>query len=239
MPDSDPHQSDLTAFLEQFVTDERKERIRHVLESRTRYITVVLEDIYQPHNGSAVLRSCDALGIQDIHTIENYNPLDISSGVTKNAHRWLTLHRYREEGEQNTKRCYQQLRESGYSIAATSPHEVKKTISLNDLPLNQKTAIVFGAEKFGLSEYAKNDADYNLQIPMYGFSESYNISVSAALCLYQAVHKMREELESGAWQLSEKERTELHSAWIRKSVKNVSRIEANYLRGLQGDKESS
>ncbi|RMH72009.1 MAG: TrmH family RNA methyltransferase [Gemmatimonadetes bacterium] len=211
-------QQDLIEFLTQHITPERRARIDEVLTYRTRYITLVLEDVYQPHNASAVLRSCDCFGIQDVHIIEKRNAYKVNTDVALGASQWLTLHRFRQEdpagGVDATQRCFNHLREKGYYLIATTPHTDR---TLEEVPLDQPLALVLGTELLGLSSVALELADERVKIPMYGFTESFNISVSAAVMLY---HLIRELHHSGRdWHLSEDEMQALRLAWIRKSLK--------------------
>lgn len=215
----------LTEYLREFATEARWHKIEEVAGQRTRHICVVVEDIYQPHNASAVLRSCDGFGIQDVHIIENSNEFDASSQVTIGADQWLTLHRYRNPESDNTELCFNKLKEQGYKVIATSPHE--NDTNLNDLPLDQKTALVFGTELDGISDRAKELADGFVKIPMAGFSESFNISVSAAVCLYNLTRRLR--ASDINWKLSEEEIEELKYQWLRKSIKAGEQLEQAFM----------
>ncbi len=216
---------EITEYLSGFVTEDRLDRIEQVLKQRTRHLTVVLEDIYQSHNASAVLRSCDGFGIQDVHIIENRNSFDASSGVTIGADRWLSLHRYKKTDADNTRLCLDHLKKQGYTIVATTPHT--EDVAIQELPVEGKTALVFGAEQEGLSDRALELADVYVKIPMFGFSESFNISVSAALCLYDFTSRMRSsELD---WELAEHELQQIRYSWIRKSIKAGTALEKQYL----------
>lgn len=206
---------ELVQYLQEFVTDDRWQTINDVLEKRTRYLTVVLEDIYQPHNASAVLRSCDCFGIQDVHIIENRNEFDPNKGVTIGADKWISLQTYNEQQKNNTLQCYRQLKEKGYRIIATTPHKDDTTI--DEVPVDQKTALVFGAEMAGLSDYALEQADGYAKIPMVGFSESFNISVGAALCLYELSTRLRKIRDD--WTLDDDEKLELQLDWLKKSIR--------------------
>lgn len=219
-------QTELVNYLRKFATESRWEKITEVAEQRTRHITVVVEDIYQSHNASAVLRSCDGFGIQDVHIIENRNEFDPSSQVTIGADQWLSIHRYKEPGIDNTEACFSKLKEEGYKIVATSPHE--NDTNLNDLQITDKTALVFGSEIDGISDRAKELADGFVKIPMAGFSESFNISVSAAVCLYNITRRLK---ESGVnWQLSQQELDDLKLEWLRKSIKAGEQLEKAFLK---------
>ena len=221
---------ELVGYLRGFITEERWITLNKVLQERTRYFTVVLEDIYQSHNASAVLRSCDCFGIQDVHIIENDHNFNLSKGVTIGADRWLTLQKYRSEGSDNTLDCFSDLREKGYRIIATTPHE--EDVTIEKLPIDSKTALVFGAELPGLSETAIQDADGFAKIPIYGFSESYNVSVSAALCLYELSKRLRESDIN--WGLTAKEKTVLQLDWLEKSVRASEQLKQKYLEEREG-----
>lgn len=215
----------LIKYLRGFATESRWQKITEVVEQRTRHISVVVEDIYQSHNASAVLRSCDGFGIQDVHIIENKNRFDASSQVTIGADQWLSLHRYNEPNIDNTEYCFKKLKDLGYKVIATTPH--KTDFDLNDLPITEKTALVFGTELDGISDRAKELADGFVKIPMAGFSESFNISVSAAVCLYNLTRRLR-----GAdidWQLSSEEKEELKYLWLKQSIKAGEQLERAFL----------
>lgn len=204
----------LFAALEEMAPEGRIERFNHVLNNRTRYATVVLENIFQPHNASAVMRSCDCFGIQDIHVIENDNEYTLNPQVAMGATKWIDLHRYNEQ-ENNTRPALEQLKANGYRLVATSPH--KKANKLSEFDVTRgKFALLFGSERPGLSETAFEMADEFLYVPMYGFTESFNISVSAALCLQQLNEKIRNEVPN--WGLSQKEKNEILLDWHKKSL---------------------
>lgn len=210
-----------TQHLSGFITDRRKARIEGVLRKRTRYISVILENIYQDFNASACLRSCDCFGIQDVHVIENAHTFKPAHGVSLGAQQWLSLHRYNNKDE-NTADAIAAIKARGYRVLATSP--LPKAKSILDIDLHESpVAVMMGAEVTGLSEEAFNLADEIVTIPMRGFSESFNISVSTALCLSH----LREKLERNgiAWQLSEEELTVLRHEWYRVSVRSWQKHE--------------
>lgn len=220
---------DLIEYLRSFATEARWQKITEVVAERTRHISVVVEDIHQPHNASAVLRSCDGFGIQDVHIIENRNSFNASSQVTIGAHQWLTLHKYNKPDSENTERCFHALKNKGYQVIATTPHE--NDSNLNDLTIDQKTALVFGSELDGVSEKAKEFADGFVKIPMSGFSESFNISVSAAVCLYNVTRRMR--TSDIHWNLTEDEMIELQVEWLKKSIKAGEKLEQAFYANLK------
>lgn len=210
--------------LRPFVTDNKMELFDMCLAQRTRYITVVLEDIYQPQNASAVLRSCDCFGVQDVHVIENDHAYDINPKVVHGASKWLHVHKYHEE-ETNSERCLSGLKAKGYRLVATSPRA--DSIPLHELPLDKPIALMMGTEKHGLSELALGMADMRVTIPMVGFTESLNISVSAAICLQNLTHRLRQS--PFTWQLDEEERSTLLLEWMRKMVRDAEAIERRLL----------
>lgn len=222
----------LVTYLRKFATESRWDKIVEVAEQRTRYISVVVEDIYQSHNASAVLRSCDGFGVQDVHIIENHNNFDASRQVTIGADQWLSFHRYNEPDIDNTEVCFSRLKKEGYRIVATTPHE--NDANLNDLDLNQKTALVFGSEIDGISDRVKELADGFLKIPMAGFSESFNISVSAAVCLYNITRRLR--ASSIDWKLTDEELDQLTYEWLKKSIKAGNQLEENFFKDRQANK---
>ena len=205
----------LFEFLSYYITDRKKQIICDNIKERTRYITVVLEDIFQPQNASAVLRTCDCFGIQDVHIIENQNAYNINPDVVLGATQWLTLKNYNKK-ENNTLDAIKELKSKGYRIIATTLSD--KNTSLNDFQLNKgKSALFFGTEQTGLSSDVIENADEFLKIPMYGFTESFNISVSAAIILHDLTLKLRQSEIN--WHLSETEQDELKVNWVKNTLK--------------------
>lgn len=215
----------LISHLSKFVNEGRLRQFEKKLQYRTRYLTVVLEDIFQPHNASAVLRSCECFGIQDLHIIENNNEYRISPDVALGSHKWLTLHRYNNPVN-NTPAALALLRKEGYRIVAATPH--KNDCNLEDFDLEKgKTALIFGSELNGLSATALDMADEYLKIPMVGFTESLNISVSAAICIHYLTLRLR---QSGLpWPLTDPEKQSVMLSWLRNSIKKVELIERSFL----------
>jgi tRNA (guanosine-2'-O-)-methyltransferase len=198
--------------LANFVTDNKRGKMAKVLDMRTRQVTIVLEDIYQSQNASATLRTADCMGLQDIYIIENYNDYQLNPEVSLGASKWLDLHRFNEAEANNTEICFKHLREKGFRIVGTSL--AADSLHPADLPLEQPLALVFGNEEYGLSEYAQQHTDLNIKIPMYGFTQSFNISVSVAISLSHVVEALhRSEL---AWQLSDAEKQEILLRWYKK-----------------------
>jgi len=218
----------ITDHLSQYITDHKKQFIEKVLSERTRHITLVLEDIYQSQNASAVVRTCECLGLQDIHIIEEDSKYAVNKRVLKGANKWIDLYRYKMKGFNNTEICFRKLHEQGYQILVTDPSP--DGVSINEIPVDKKIAVVMGNELKGTSSFALDHADQKIFIPMHGFTESFNISVSAAICLNTLLTKMRET--STSWQLSEEEKETLRLQWYRKVVRRSDLIEQEFLRSI-------
>lgn len=214
---------DLLTYLQSFITENRKETFERVLNKRTRHFTVVLEDIYQKHNTSAVVRSCDVFGLQDIHIIENKYKSYVTNQVAKGAHKWIDFHYYNKL-EYNNQVCVDALRRKGYKIIATTPHN--DSCFLQEFDITNKSAFVMGVEKEGVSQDIMNQADGFLKIPMVGFTESLNISVATAIILQNITSRLRNSEVN--WQLSEDEKNELRIDWTKKSIHDVEKIIERY-----------
>lgn len=224
--------------LEKLVSENKKQLIEEVLAQRTHYVTVVLEHIQKPHNASAVLRTVEALGLQHFYMVAprrqtEENPdqsvsayYKANPGVVKGAIKWIDVYNYSDPEGDNTTNCLAALKNKGYAIAVTSPHE--KGHFPEQLPIDKPLAVIFGNEQEGVSQAALNAADYFLQIPMWGFTESYNLSVSAAICLYTLMNRIRNS--PCRWQLGEQEKMELRLQWYRKLVRRSAIIESELLR---------
>lgn len=206
-----------------YVADSRVEGLKRVLESRTRRITVALENIYHSQNASAVVRSCECFGIQDISVIENSAQFLASNGVARGAFKWLTYHRYHSE-QFNTPEAYADLRKRGYTIVAASPHP-GHDITLYDLDVRKAPiAVVFGAEKVGLSQWAIDNADYQMVIPMCGLTESLNISASAAIVMSHLRREVDLHLSPEQVRLSDDEQIEIYSHWLLASIRDAHSV---------------
>lgn len=217
----------LLEHFAQYISEHKKEFAEKVLTERTKQVTVVLEDIYQSQNASAALRTCECMGLQDIHIIENTTKYEVNKYVLKGSYKWLSLHRYKQKNKNNTEVCFRQLKDNGYTLYATDPGA--ESISVYDIdPCASKAAFIFGNELEGLSEYALTHADHRIKIPMYGFTESLNISASVAICLSAAISKLKSAQEN--YGLSVEEKDQLRLAWYRKMVKRSEIIEKEFLR---------
>lgn len=234
--------SDLVDHLSGFVTESRLEVFQRVLAQRTRYLTVLLEDIYQAQNASAVLRTCECVGIQDVHIVEEANEYEINPDVAVGSNLWLNVHHYNSgvpidselhnrkperKGGVYINEAVEALKARGYRIVATSPHKEGSTPETFDLEKG-KAAFMFGTELEGLTESALDLADEFIQIPMLGFTESYNISVSAAVIMYT----LRKRLEESSiqWRIGKEEQAYILLDWLRGSIKMGEQIENKFLR---------
>ena len=209
----------LLQYLQTYLTENRRERFKKVLAQRTKHFTVAIEDVYQLHNTSAVIRSCDVFGIQDVHIIEEVNSKRIDREIAMGAQKWVDLHRYH-----TTASCIYNLRAMDYQIVATSPHA--KDCDLIDFDVTKKSCFFFGRETEGLSQHVLDEADCFLNIPMFGFTESLNISVSAAIILQYVTSKLRKSRMD--WRLTEAEHIEKEFDWIKKTIKNYDALVEHY-----------
>ncbi|WP_347372777.1 RNA methyltransferase [Aequorivita sp. Q41] len=210
----------LLQYLQTYLTERRKNLFQKVLLDRTRHFTVVTEDVYQLHNTSAVMRTCDVFGIQDLHVVEEKVSKRIDKEIAMGAQKWVDFKRY-----SSIKDCISNLKNSGYQIIATTPHT--NSTMLHDFDVTKKSAFFFGKETDGLSDTVMNAADGFLKIPMYGFTESLNISVSAAIILQSVVSRMKQT--NIDWQLSETEKFEIEMQWLQKTIKASGEIIERYI----------
>lgn len=209
----------LLAHLETFITEKRKKRFKDILPYRTKHFTVATEDVYQLHNTSAVMRTCDVFGIQEINIVEEVNAKQIDREIAMGAQKWVDLNRF-----DNVKTCIKNLKAKGYQIVATTPH--KNDCDLIDFDISKKSCFFFGRETEGLSDEVINTADCFLKIPMVGFTESLNISVSAAIILQHVTSKLRKSTIN--WQLTDAEIIEKRFDWIKKTVNDYDAIVERY-----------
>ncbi|NDV43992.1 TrmH family RNA methyltransferase [Flagellimonas sediminis] len=210
---------DLLAYLEGYLTEERKQRFLEVLKLRTRHITVAIEDVFQMHNTSAIIRSCDVFGVQEVHVVEDRFARMLDKNIAMGAEKWVDVYKYH-----NSTACMAALKKQGYQIIATTPHD--NSTLLSDFFPDQKSALFFGTEKGGLSDEVMQQADGFLKIPMVGFSESLNVSVAAAIIIQEVAHKVRtSQLD---WCLTDDEILEKRLDWTKKSIQHVKGIIKRY-----------
>jgi tRNA (guanosine-2'-O-)-methyltransferase len=211
--------TDYLDYLENIITENRKENFLRVLKNRTKHFTIAVEDVFQMHNASAVMRSCEVFGIQELHVIEERFGKRIDKEIAMGAQKWVDISTY-----DSVANCVDALKNKGYQIIATTPHE--NDCLLEDFDISKPSALFFGTERDGLSEEILSRADGFLKIPMVGFTESLNISVSAAIIIQNLTNRLRNSDVS--WQLTEGEILEKRLDWAKKSIKDIKRIEARY-----------
>ncbi len=210
---------DLLDYLEGFLTDSRKEKFLKILESRTNHFTIAMEDVYQLHNTSAVMRSCEVFGIQELNVVEQKFGKRIDTEIAMGAQKWVDINRFN-----SMQNCMDSLREKGYQIIATTPHN--DSCMLHEFDVTKRSAIFFGTERDGLSQEVIDQADGYLKIPMVGFTESLNISVSAAIIIQDITNRLRQSEVN--WQLTPEEILQKRLTWTRNSIKDIKRIEERY-----------
>ncbi|HNP95838.1 MAG TPA: RNA methyltransferase [Cyclobacteriaceae bacterium] len=213
--------------LAQYVSDHKRRTIEEVLDKRTRHLTIVLEDIFQSQNASAVFRTAECFGVQDIHLIENMSKYALNKRVLRGANKWLTIKKHAQKEKDNSRACLESLKASGYKILATMP---SANLTIQQVDVSNKIAVVMGNELHGLSDTAIALADYKVTIPMFGFTESLNLSVSAAICVHELINRMK--ASSVDWHLSEEMKKQLRLEWYRKLVRNAEMIERKFLESI-------
>lgn len=210
---------DYLDYLEGFLTENRKTRFEEVLAQRTKHFTVVVEDIFQLHNTSAVMRSCEVFGIQELNIIEHRFGKKIDSEIAMGAQKWVDIKKF-----STIQNCIDTMKNKGYQIIATTPHD--DSCLLHEFDITKPSALFFGTEKEGLSQEVMQQADGFLKIPMVGFTESLNISVSAAIIIQDLTTRLRSS--DIRWQLTAEERLEKRLDWAKNTIKDIKRIEERY-----------
>lgn len=223
----------LQTYLEEFISPVRMNRIKEVVAQRTRYVTIVLEDIWQPQNASAAIRTSECLGLQEVHVIKNGDGYKINKQVVRGATKWMEINKY-TNFENNSVTCLNQLKDRGYQIVATVPDE--KMGLLTNLDVKKKTAFVFGSEKNGVSDDVLKMCDSKISIPMFGFTESYNISVSVAMSLFHFIHETKKQNIN--WKLNDVEQNELLQKWTKQSIKKCDLIVQEFFTMHGGKKQA-
>ena len=203
-------------YMTEFLTEERKEVLRRTLAQRTHYMRIMTENMFHPQNASAIMRHCEAFGIQQIHTVEDRCKFDPSVNIVRGTQKWVDV-----EHHDTTAEALKALKSEGYRIIATTPHRCSSTPETFDVTKG-KFALVFGTEHAGISEEVIEAADEFLMIPMCGMVESLNVSASAAILIYMLSQRIREQV--GGWQLSEQEQLRLLTRWTMSSVRDYEGI---------------
>jgi len=207
-------------YIENFMTENRRDTFLRILANRTKHFTVAIEDIFQLHNTSAVLRTCEVFGIQELNVIEEKYGKKIDKEIALGAQKWVDVNRF-----DNTQACINGLKAKGYRIIATSPHEGSSL--MDDFDISKPAALFFGTERLGLSEEVLKQADGFLKIPMVGFTESLNISSSAAIIIQNLTNRLRQSDIN--WQLTDEEILEKRIDWTQKTIRDIDFITRKYL----------
>ena len=203
-------------YLTKFITDERREVLERTVNSRTHYMRILTENMFHPQNASAIMRHCEAFGIQQIHTVEDRCKFDPSVNIVRGTQKWVDV-----EHHDTTAEALAALKAEGYRIVATTPHRCSATPETFDVTKG-KFALVFGTEHAGISDEVIAAADDFLMIPMCGMVESLNVSASAAILIYMLSERIRQTVEG--WQLSDEQKLKLLTRWTMSSVRDCERI---------------
>lgn len=218
--------TELFAYMDTFLKDQRRERLHSVLDNRTNHFCVAIEDLFYERNSGAIIRTADGYGIQNIHVIEPRDSFKskVTNIISKGAEKWVTKTQH-DDVDNGAKMCIDQLRSEGYQIVATSPHKDGHTI--HDFDISKKSAFFLGAEKTGISDFVMEEADAYISMPIYGFTESYNVSVANAILLHELVNRLRKS--DIDWKLSESERQDLLLDWTMKSIVSSDMIAKKFM----------
>lgn len=208
--------------LEPMLTPERIARIDGVLAARLGSITAAVEDTYDPHNAAATLRTCEALGLQELHVIEPQLRFSAAKGVTRGAHRWLDMHRW-----PNADVAVNALHARGFRVYATLPDA---KVSIEDVDVSSPVAVIFGNEHDGVSQTAIAACDASITVPMFGFTESFNLSVTVGLAMSRLAMRRREALGAQG-DLDEARRLRLRARWFALRIRAVVNIVERTLGG--------
>ncbi|MCK5879183.1 MAG: RNA methyltransferase [Holophagae bacterium] len=206
-------------FLESLLSQQRIDNLHRVLNARLGDVAVVLDNLFDPHNMGAIVRTAEALGIQDIHVIEQDTPLDLSYKVTKYSDKWISIHIHK-----NAHACADSLRMEGFRIVVAQMME--SAIPSHDLEIfaDSKIAVVMGNEHAGTSKEMCRLADFQVIIPMFGFTESFNVSVATALLLGDFVSRKRTAILPETGTLNDNRKAVLYDQWLQKAVKKSATL---------------
>lgn len=223
---SKSQKTELTAYMNTFMRDERRDKLNHVLDNRTTHFCVAMEDLFYERNSGAIIRTADGYGIQNIHVIEPRDSFKskVTNIISKGAEKWVTKTQH-DDIKNGAKMCIDELRSQGYQIVATSPHKDGHTI--HDFDISKKSAFFLGAEKTGISDIVMEEADDYIAMPIYGFTESYNVSVANGILLHELINRLRKS--DVDWHLSEEERNDLFLDWTMKSINSSDMIADKFM----------
>jgi len=216
-----------------FLSEERKATIEHSLNFRTAHMTLLLEDMIDPHNINAIFRTGECFGIQHFHVVDNIQKFHIGKGVSKGATKWIDIHRYDQENHNNSANAAKELKARGYQLVATVPY--KEAIDFKQIDLSKKTALIFGNERDGVSKTLLQQADVTIKIPMYGFTESFNVSVSAGILLQSLATKMHKEVSD--WQLTDEEKENYRLKWFKQSMARPDYYQDYFVKAYEKEQQ--
>lgn len=205
--------SEQIAYLAQFILPERLATLRRAVENRTKYMTLLAENMFHPQNASALVRHCEAFGVQTLHTVQTLCKFNPNVDIVRGTDKWIDIHHHRSTAE-----ALALLKAEGYRIVATTPHRESCTPESFDVTKG-KFAIVMGTEKTGISDEVMAAADEFLRIPMCGMVESLNVSACAAIIVYMLSERMRHQVDG--WQLTAEEQTRTLHHWLLDTVKDA------------------
>lgn len=208
-----------TDVLEQLVSERRQRKIDSVLHNRVVSITTVFEDLYDPHNVSAGLRTCDAYGLADAHVITDQHAYQLHGDVAASAEQWLNVHRYN-----STSACVEKLRADGFQIWVS---DLAATRTLAELPVDGEIALVVGSEKDGITQQMRDAADQLYVLPMHGMVQSFNVSVALAISLQTIVPARRTQL-GGSGDMPPSRQWELRRKWLEFGIRHAKKVRAAY-----------
>jgi len=201
--------------IESMLSPERVARIDQVLDRRLAGLTVLLEDVYMPQNMGACIRTLEALGVQHVHLVEGTAAFEPHAKITQGCHKWVDIHRH-----SSAESAVRALRAAGFRVLATA---LGATRTIDELDFSKPAALCFGNEHAGISSGLAGTADELFQIPMWGFSRSYNLSVALGLCMYEATRARRRAIGRES-DLSCDERVRLRTRWLRAALSDADRV---------------
>jgi tRNA (guanosine-2'-O-)-methyltransferase len=224
---------ELYVYLDSFIKDQRRDRLNRVLDNRTTHFCIAMEDLFYERNSGAIIRTADGYGIQNINVIEPRDSFKskVTNVISKGAEKWVTKKQYGDP-ETGVMDCINALRKDGYQIVATSPHTDGHTI--HNFDITKKSAFFLGTEKTGISDIVMEEADDYISMPIYGFTESYNVSVANAILLHEMVNRLRNSEVD--WKLSVEERKELMLEWTIKSIVSAEMLAEKFITDNGWDK---
>ena len=209
-------------YLKQFLTDERLSKIEHFSQESSDFVLPVMEDVYQFRNAAAIVRSVEACGFHHVVALEEENVFNPNLKVTKGAETWVKV-----EKMPNNLDSLNEIKNRGYKILAVSPEN--NATMLPDYEVNEPIALVFGTELEGVSDEILDFADETLAIPMFGFTKSFNVSVAAAICMYELKQKL---MKSGIdYKLSDEKLLEMKIRWTVNSIRSGEELLERFLKG--------